>query len=220
MSGSRVAAQRKEERERARAERRGKKLARGAASREINSRILIVCEGTHTEPDYFRQFRVPSKQVEIVGDGSNTLSVVERAVTLRDAAERDDPFDAVWAVFDRDDFPRSRFDVALAKARAEGIEVAWSNEAFELWFVLHFEFRTAATGRSDYARCLEWHLGRPYQKNDASVFDALRDHISTAIRHADRLLDEHHEGAPDPFSAEPATRVHVLVHRLMEMERP
>ena len=53
----------------------------------------------------------------------------------------------VWCVFDRDknideaqnERSNIEFDEAIALARRRGIKVAWSNDAFELWVLLHFE---------------------------------------------------------------------------------
>lgn len=48
----------------------------------------------------------------------------------------------MWVVFDRDkkmpkDEP-SKFNNAIKKAKANGIKVAYSNDAFEYWILLHF----------------------------------------------------------------------------------
>ena len=52
-------------------------------------RILIVCEGEKTEPNYFLCFRVSSAVVEVVGEGYNTVSLVERAISKRDKAKEE-----------------------------------------------------------------------------------------------------------------------------------
>ena len=94
-------------------------------------RILIVCEGERTEPDYFSQFKVTTT---VKGEAMNTLSLVERTMVLRDEDRR---FDQVWCVFDLDSCPKQHFEKAIQMARKENIRVAYSNEAFELWYVLY-----------------------------------------------------------------------------------
>lgn len=50
-------------------------------------RILIVCEGAKTEPNYFRaiQEKLPPRvvEVEIAGEGHNTLRLVETAQQIQ-----------------------------------------------------------------------------------------------------------------------------------------
>ncbi|MDR2823957.1 MAG: RloB family protein, partial [Prevotellaceae bacterium] len=106
--------------------------------REIRVSFLIVCEGAKTEPNYFKSF---PKQVgkyvfdiQTDGIGMNTLSLVEKAIELRYNSVQ--KFDRVWAVFDKDSFPAENFNAAISKAKSNNISCAWSNEAFELWYLL------------------------------------------------------------------------------------
>ena len=77
-------------------------------------RILIVCEGEKTEPNYFRAFRVTNN---VFGEGLETIRVVEEAERLN---EVDGPFDRIWCVFDRDSFPADNFDNAVKKGAQLG----------------------------------------------------------------------------------------------------
>ncbi len=224
MSPSKVAQKQKDEKARARrAEREAKRAARrtGGArralgDRAIRPRILIVCEGARTEPGYFQQFRVPKAVCQIHGIGENTLDVVNRAIELRTAAEGDDPFSEAWAVFDRDSFPAERFNAALHTAAANDVHVAYSNEAFELWYLCHWEYCDAALDRTTYSGRIARYLGRRYQKNDPNVFYAIREKVHAAIRHAEKLRAHH--GALSAERANPSTTVDRLVARLIELE--
>lgn len=109
--------------------------------KSISCRILIVCEGTKTEPNYFKAFKRINNQsfvveLDIKGEGTNTLSVVDKAISLKNSALS--PYDEVWAVFDRDSFPAANVNAAILKAESNGVKAAWSNEAFELWFYTIF----------------------------------------------------------------------------------
>lgn len=189
-------------------------MARRADVREEIPRYLIVCEGEKTEPSYFAGFHAPSVVViEIVGAGANTVSVVEEAIARRGRSR----YDQVWCVFDRDSFPKERFNDALRRARNEGVRVAYSNEAFELWYLLHFEFCDSALSRETYKPRLSKYLGRPYRKNDPSMFKALADRQDTAIRNAVKLLACY--DPPNPEADNPSTTVHVLVEELRRHER-
>ena len=101
--------------------------------------ILIVCEGRNTEPSYFNQFRLSSAIVKPIGEGYNTVSLVQRAIDL-DAEKR---YDQVWCVFDADPKPDNpnqaiNFNNAIVLAEANRFGVAYSNQAFEYWIILHF----------------------------------------------------------------------------------
>jgi hypothetical protein len=171
--------------------------------------FLIVCEGKRTEPNYFRAFRVPADvQVQIVGEGYNTLSLVERAVVL--AAEHS--YDQVWCVFDRDSFPVESFNAALSLTRHRGFHVAYSNEAFELWYLLHFHYLQTGISRATYITRLEKELGREYHKNDTHMYAALLPRQPDAIRNAHQLLALY--SRPDPARDNPSSTVHLLVEEL------
>lgn len=147
--------------------------------------------------------------VDVEGAGANTVKVVERAITLRD---EDGDYDQVWCVFDRDDFPAEHFNAALARAKKEGIQVAYSNQAFELWYLLHFHYYNAATHRSDYQAKLSRFLGHPYEKNSRTIYEELKERQAGAIKHATQLLGDYQP--PNPVNDNPSTTVHLLVEQL------
>ncbi len=133
------------------------KHAKRNKPRELVTYFLIVCEGEKTEPNYFKSF--PKKvgkiiyDIEFEGGGISTLKVVEKAIELRNKSKQ--KYDRVWAVFDRDSFRATSFNSAILKARANNIRCAWSNEAFELWYLLHFHNRVTAMKRTEYEKAIE-----------------------------------------------------------------
>lgn len=130
---------------------------RKEATRDIIIYFLIVCEGEKTEPNYFKSF--PKKNNSYVvdlttgGGGISTKTVVETAITIRKNSSQ--KFDSVWAVFDKDSFTDNHFNSAIDKAEAHKIKCAWSNEAFELWYILHFHFRNTGMSRREYKKAIE-----------------------------------------------------------------
>ena len=114
--------------------RKGPSLERPEAELAEKPSILIVCEGENTEPSYFNQFRVTSAIVKSIGEGYNTISLVKRAIALA----QDGNFDQVWCVFDKDDFDDNQFNSAILIAEANNFGVAYSNQSFEYWLLLHF----------------------------------------------------------------------------------
>ncbi len=176
--------------------------------REPLQRILIICEGKKTEPVYFESFRVPSVRIKVLGLGRDPLTLVKQAKQLSGK----DEYDQVWCVFDRDDVPVERFNQAIDLARRHKIRVAYSNQAFELWYLLHFHYCDVAQTRRDYIERLGRELERPYQKNDRSLYQELLSRQPAAIRHAERLLAQYNPA--NPAVDDPSTTVHKLVQEL------
>jgi hypothetical protein len=174
----------------------------------LRERFLIVCEGERTEPFYFESFRV-AKDVEVVGAGANTTAVVREAI---DRMGRDE-YDQVWCVFDRDSFPAAHFNEALGLAKQHGIKVAYSNQAFEIWYLLHFAYHDSATSRDLYGELLTKRLGKPYRKNDATIYELLEPRQNAAIRNAKRLRNSYNPHSPERDN--PCTTVYELVEALL-----
>ena len=114
-------------------------LSRRQGVREVKQSFLIVCEGEKTEPDYFKAFRMTAATVKAVGEAMNTMTLVNKAISIREADKAKKRFyDQCWVVFDKDDFPAKDFNQAIKYAEKNGFQVAYSNQAFEYWFLLHF----------------------------------------------------------------------------------
>jgi len=128
--------------------------------------FLIVCEGEKTEPNYFESIRalLPRDMIERVtveGYGHNTLSLVQKACDENQKRLNSDkpPYYHIWVVFDKDSFPNDNFDNAIQqlnefdqetssrKEKCQHWHVAWSNEAFELWYP-HFPKNVTMPGSS------------------------------------------------------------------------
>ncbi|WP_414755960.1 RloB family protein [Anabaena sp. CCY 9910] len=181
--------------------------------KEIRQRFLIVCEGQKTEPNYFRSFRVPKVVIDVQGLGINPTGLVDRAKELRSQGE----YDQIWCVFDRDSWTEQDFCFAIKSANDEGIRIAYSNESFELWYILHFEFLDTGVSRSDYLRKLTALLGYQYSKNSESIYDELLSKQQKAIRNAENLLNQY--SPCNPVKDNPSTTVHLLVLELNKFIR-
>ena len=175
-------------------------------------RVLIVTEGERTEPLYFDGFRLSN--VTVKGCGYNCDSLVQYTRDLENEYKRkqDMYFDKVWCVFDRDSFPVANFDAAFALAATYGYEVAYSNEAFELWYLLHFNYYDSQLSRQQYCDKLTAVLGFRYLKNDRRMYSMLLERQPQAIKWAERLLITHNGTLPR--NANPSTTVYRLVEYL------
>lgn len=214
-----------------RTDRKKSNFSRRAPTRDPKPTILIVCEGKNTEPSYFNGFKISSATVLTVGKGYNTLSLVRDAERLAKEGE----YDHIWCVFDKDDFAPSDFDNAIAKAKTNGFGVAWSNQSFEYWILLHFEdHQGGELSRHDYHQKLEKALkplGLVYDGNGSKLIgkemfekmienDPQRGKKRTciAIERAKRILEKH-KGNPNSLK-ESATTVHELVAFLIQFFDP
>ncbi len=123
--------------------------------------ILIVCEGKNTEPSYFNQFRLSSATIKPVGEGYNTISLVNRTIQIAAQGK----YEQVWCVFDKDDFNNVDFNNAIILAESNGLSVAYSNQAFEYWLILHFiDHQGGGMHRNQYNDKIN-QLIKPYRLN-------------------------------------------------------
>lgn len=197
---------------------------------KVRCRILIVCEGEKTEPNYFKSFDQMQYgsmvyDIECEGGKINTMQVVDKAIELRDKAiASGSPYDIVWAVFDKDDFPASLFNAAITKAGQHGIGCAWSNEAFELWYVFHFVNRVTAMSREEYKKAISRHVNESpaytrktryiYKKNDSKSHTMMTTYgdEARAIRYAESQSDSFDDTRYATHN--PSTTVYKLVRLL------
>lgn len=192
---------------------------RPAETRE-RRRVLIVCEDTKSGCDYFKAFPIDPKRAEVfpVGTGMNTDSLVEEAMKLKTKADgARQSYNEVWCAFDRDDFPLANYQRAFELARVNGIKVAWANEAFELWYLLHFNYHDTGISRNDYKAKLK-KAGLEYDKADKTIYAKLKSIQDTAMKFARKLERYWNDmGEKFPERQNPSTSVHKLVEFLNEL---
>lgn len=213
--------------------RRERKEAKAAKKRKENIReklvrFLIVCEGTMTEPHYFKalinNFISAVREVTIEGEGRATVALVDRTQEIKTELERKNAmtFDRVWVVFDKDDF--EDFNEAIEKAHKLGFHSAWTNEAFELWYYLHFEYLDTGISRSAYIEKLEESFRNrmgdetfKYRKGNPDIYSLLQQYgrENLAKRFAQQLRALY--TGTDYATHKPCTMVDKLVE---ELEHP
>ena len=118
-------------------------------------------------------------------------------------------------VFDKDDFPENDFNSAILSARQNGFEVAYSNQAFEFWFLLHFNLYQGALHRSRYEKMLGALLGFAYTKKSgvsSKMFNTLFSKQEQAINHAKTIMKQF--DGNNPAQQESSTTVYRLVEEL------
>jgi hypothetical protein len=85
--------------------------------------------------------------------------------------------DKVWCVIDVDDFfdgeeDRKSLLFAIRRAKAEGIRIAYANECFELWILLHFTCPTAPIIRG---KDIEKRIQDSFKKKGLGIFSKNQD---------------------------------------------
>lgn len=191
-------------------------LSRPQGTRVVKQSFLIVCEGMCTEPDYFRAFRMTTATIKAVGQGMNTISLVNKAISIRDTdIKKKRIYDQCWVVFDKDDFPASDFNQAIALAERNGFRVAYRNQAFEYWFLLHFNLYRGPIHRNSYANMLTKLTDLTYSKAEGfgtKLYNRLLHLQPQAIKNATAVIKETSQG--NPAMEESSTTVHQLVTEL------
>lgn len=190
---------------------------------EPRAKVLVVCEGAKTEPNYFlamcRDLGLTAVEVRVCGEdcGSAAKSVVEHAVDKISELKKSECYDEVWCVFDVEaPKPDPTLRRALEMADANEIGVALSNPCFEYWFILHFEKKAPPFQKNaDVVKMLEEYLP-DYAKGDRTIHDQLKSRTVDAIRNAKLVIKEkcYSENLID---ANPSTHVHRVVERLQEI---
>lgn len=120
------------------------------------STFIIFTEDEVSERIYFKSFETDNLKVNVIGNQKSKIANVINAIKhcqdntlFDDNAKISEEGIQVWCVYDRDrsfysnaneaDKNDISFNASLLIAESHNIKVAWSNDSFELWVLLHFE---------------------------------------------------------------------------------
>ena len=235
-----------------------KELEKKDFKRRVNDRktvpdIIIACEDSVSSPTYFRLIVANLIEQKIITQDSFVIAKHEHTNptgVLVDLKKYEDEngktykdFDHKWIVIDRDmervnsgGHSKEDFNNALKNAKSKksnfNIEVAYANDSFELWYLLHFEYRNSAISRDEILKQVIKRLKakEPHkfaQLNQQNIkqanytkmiFDTLMPLQDVAIQNAKKLL-ESYGSIHKPESDNPSTRVHLLVEILKCLDK-
>ena len=194
------------------------------ARRAAYPRVLIVTEGSKTEPHYFKEIQTAydlhsaNVQVQPGQLGTAPIQVVRYAQQLfekGDLHKRIAPrvFDQVYAVFDRDDHA-SYHDALKLAASLDGrlkndnqqlipFKAIASVPCFELWLLLHFEDIQAPIHRDKVMQRLRKLENLPgYEKGECGAFAVTHHLLEIATQRADALAGKFTAyDEPEPYTA-------------------
>jgi hypothetical protein len=205
--------------------RNARDLKRKSGKRPPYDRVLIVCEGEKTEPQYFEEIRkinrVPAVHVRVLHSqhGTEPRQVVDYAeAKFRESGE----YELVCAVFDRDDHKTyvnaldraAQLDHALLNDEKQAVPflAVPSVPCFELWLLLHFDDVQAFFPRGEIFKRLKKHLAK-YEKGMKGTYAATQEYFEKASQRAARLRQRNN---PRP-GTEPHTNVDEIVAKLQSI---
>jgi hypothetical protein len=195
--------------------------------REPYARVLVVCGGQRTEPNYVNGLKsahnLSSADVRVLqSPQSDPLGIVNYAIAELD---RDSDIDRAFCVFDRNG--HATFDEATRRLEQSPhsqngrIEAITSWPCFEVWLLLHYQYSTKSyvpeSGRSacdNVIRELRNHLPE-YVKFHKDCYKILAAMLDKAPAHAEQLEKHNVESS----SSNPGTKMHRLVKFLIEMRK-
>ena len=199
-------------------------LQRTKGSREPYDKVLIVCEGEKTEHYYLipliNHLKLPQANITIDSKSdSDPLKVVNHAKKLIEAS-RNDPYDHVFCVIDRD--KHANYDKAIAqinryRKKDTQLHAIVSNPCFEFWILLHFTYTTKLFGISGGSPCddlikkdLKEYI-EDYKKADRAFMSSIiKSKLDIAVANAKRA----NKTAKENGTGNPTTQMDELVNYL------
>ncbi|WP_439125399.1 MAG: RloB family protein [Pseudomonas rhizophila] len=207
-----------------RTEKSAKSFERRGEKKQPGKRYLIVCEGSKTEPNYFRELRhdlrIRTAKIEICGEecGSDPVSVFNYAVSVVED-DKGALFDAVFCVIDKDD--HQNLDEAMEKiaAKGNGFSAVLSYPCFEYWLLLHHvlhqtAFRKTATKSIGGAVISELKKhDKTYSKGTKGTWLRYKPKLPFAMGNAAQVK----KVANNSGNLNPSTSMHEVVELLMTL---
>ena len=198
--------------------------------------VVVVCEGTKTEPTYFRRFREKYRRniiVDVASKRDNLSNLIQETVKRRNdhiAGLENEEDCSAWCVIDADvDYKtpgnhiiRNNQIKEAQKEAGNVIKIALSNPCFELWFLLHYIYTTSQMRNyNDVMKELSKQKGFEKYEKIRDVFDILEDKLEIAKKNAESLQQHHiNQNKTDLFdvSATPYTNIWELIAIIQKSE--
>jgi len=195
--------------------------------RPQQNKVLILCGG-ETENEYFKLYKTKYKD-QFKGITIESKKEIGSPLNLIESAIKKEGYHEKWVVFDKDEF--ACFDEAILLAEKHDIYCAFSNEAFEYWFILHFEDTPRYIERSELNKKVGKYLGilnysktrRDAEQASAKFLDKLSI-LEIAEKRAQKYHEQHQNNYwnrnPNMHSEwKSCTTVYLLTKKLREWSR-
>lgn len=170
--------------------------------KKVGKYILIIPEGwcEYRYAQALKQSLPRDKQRSISVDlpkpnNENTAGqLLDKAEDKISKARRDNnPYDAVWIVFDNDNQPN--LSTFFQRQKKTKVNIAYSSMCIEHWFILHLENNRQVFHNADQAlQRIEtlWlnNFNQTYHKTKVNHFEMLKDNLATAMERANILTQQ------------------------------
>lgn len=223
--------------------------------------FIIFCEDEISEYYYFKWFETSLIKVNVIRKQKSMLTNLRKAITfctesgilINDGANyklRKEGIE-LWCVYDRDIESNpaeiaekdSEFNLSISLAQQNDINVAWSNDAFELWILLHLMdidaniddakkriyyygvltdyFKAKENPNPDLTKAIA-HASFSYKKDLKSKNNFINIVRSEILPNTQKAIErsialyELHKTKVNHFEKKPCTTVHNLVIRLLD----
>lgn len=197
--------------------------------REAHPKIFVWAHTEKAEIEYFQDFKnylttpllMPNKKI-----CWTPQELLENIIEWKKSNINEEDGDQVWCIFDVDDFykeekDRKNFLKLIKEAVKNNVKIAYINECFELWILLHFERPTSAISRGkDVEKKIitafkNNGLGK-FEKNQ-KVFSVLLPFQGQAIKNAKTLLLDYEKINWKnclSITGNPSTSIHFLIEEI------
>ena len=200
-------------------------------TRKVGAKIYVLCNGELAEPQYFEEFKdqlaIPQQIIVRYKPFIQMApwGFIEAAMAYKKELIEKDKFsagygDQIWCVFDIDNYWKENqkdFSAAVNLAKKNKINLAWSNQCFELWYLCHFDATLSTMPRTDYHKKLKDRFKNNdlgvYTKNMQGVFERLQPFQHTGIKNAKKLYMK------DNVAKDPSTAVFLLVEEINNLAK-
>ncbi|MCW5588593.1 MAG: RloB domain-containing protein [Legionellales bacterium] len=200
-----------------------KTLARKKGQRKPYDVVLIVCEGSKTEPNYLKglceylQLNPANIVIKSCSLGNDPMSIVNFALKEH---KRDD-YDRIYCVFDKE---HTNYQQALDKISSQNkisIYAITSSPCFEYWLLLHYEdtskpfHEKSNKSVGDQLKSLLKKYIKNYHEANKDIFVITQKHLKQAIIRAKRIDKMQEKNGTD----NPSTKVYQLVEYLISIKK-
>jgi hypothetical protein len=157
-------------------------MARQSRSKVKQLKNLLIVDG-ETEEVYFKnilqRYNMSAKDVKRVAPsgGQAVSSGMSEAHSFETAMRKQ--YSNYYIIIDRDNISRAEFEHIQREAnQRQNVELIFSNIAFEVWLLAHYQNMTARPVDADadnarYRRVLSNYLDAPYKKGDSVQLDKI-----------------------------------------------
>lgn len=200
--------------------------------REAHPKIFVWSHTKRAEIEYFQEFKNYLKTPLLMPDKKlywTPQELLEKIVEWKKIKVCEDDGDQVWCIFDVDDFYKNdskKLLAAIKNAVDNNIKIAYVNECFELWILLHFEKPNCQICRGDD---IEKKIIEAFKKNNLGEFKKNQEVFQILLPFQDQAIKNAKGIVPDygkinwqnnlSVKGNPSTSIHFLVEEINRLIR-